>query len=284
MKDCPQGINVRFYSKIACSLDTVYPEQVQDLILCVFDNNGRLVSCQQDNSVEMQAEYIQTIKAENGLFTVVAWAGLKAGPYDIRLPEEKITTKADLLFRLQRAAQQAVSIEGKRVYYGESPTVFLPDPEEAGSVFENTAINLQEITNRVTISVEGLPNTEEYAVVIESANGSMNIDGSIAQDDIIRYASQPVVKEGIVEADFTLLKLETGHHNTLIIQDKKNDRELFRGDLLGTLLLRNPGVNLACDHDFMIRFTMKDQCKCGDYMIMEIWVNNWLVHSYETDL
>ncbi|GHT88961.1 hypothetical protein FACS189474_5120 [Bacteroidia bacterium] len=282
-KNCTQGIYVHFYSKTACSADTVYP-QVEDLKLYVFDSNGILVSYGEDNNVSMQRDYSRTVDASGGLFTVIAWTGLNNGAFDWKAPEEKVTTKNDLLFRLQRATQQAASLDGKRVYYGESPTVFLPDPAEYGSIFESAKINLQEITNRFTVSVEGLPQAEDYEVVIESANGSMNIDGSIAGDEVIRYPSQPAVKEGILEAKFTVLKLATGYNGTLIVKDKRDNRELYRGDLLGTLLLKNPEVNLACDHDFTIRFTTKDQCDCGTYMIAQIWVNNWLVHSYATEL
>jgi hypothetical protein len=283
MKDCAQGINVYFYSKTACSSDTVYPS-VQDVKVLVFDANDLLVSASEDKHVTMQAAYHQTVKAANGLFSVVAWAGLGSVPFDMNAAETAITTKTELLFRLQRAAQQAASLEGKRVYYGESSTIFLPDPAEYGSVFETAKINLKEITNRFTITVEGLPPTGDYELIVESANGAMNIDGSMAADEVIQYPAVASVNEGVLEAKFTVLKLETGRSSTLIVKDKQHGQELFRGDLLGTLLLKNPEVNLACDHDFSIRFTAADQCACGTYMVVEIWVNNWLVHSYTADL
>lgn len=282
-EDCPQGIDVRLYSKTSCSQDTVYPE-VSDLTLCVFDHRDRLVSCMKPGNMSQLSTFHTTLEAENGYFTVIAWAGLDSDDFDLSLLRENITSKSDLLFRIQRASQKAVSLEGKRVYYGESPAVFLPDPAQYGSVFEATAINLREITNRLRVSVEGLPDADDYEIVIESANGSMNMDGSIAADSVIEYTSQPVITDGVLDAVFTVLKLETGYNNTLIIRNKRIDEELYRGDLLGTLLLKNPEVNLACDNDFTIRFTTGDQCACGTYMIVEIRVNDWLVHSYGTEL
>ncbi|GHU90752.1 hypothetical protein FACS1894155_09510 [Bacteroidia bacterium] len=281
MEDCRQGIDVRFYSKTPCNPDTVYP-QVNNLRLFVFDRNGQLVSYKKEDRGDMlYSGYKQTMMAGNGLFTVVAWTGVDIDPF---LREKEIVTKNNLLFRIQRTAQQSVSLDGKRVYFGESPMIFLPDPAEYGSLFESTAINLQEMTNRIRVQIEGLSKADDYEVFIESANGSMNVDGSIATDEMIRYTAQPVFTEGVLEANLTFLKLTTGYNTTLVVKDKRNNRELYRGDLLGTLLLKNPGVNLACDHDFTIRFATKDQCECGTYMIMEIWVNNWLVHSYDTDL
>lgn len=285
MVDCPQGIDVHFYSKTPCGSDTVYP-QLSELKLCVFDRNGLLVSYYGIDQIELQSYSVEVLDAGNRLFSVVAWSGLDSGVFDLNELKAGGTTKSDLLFRLQRIASlQAASLEERQVYFGESPIVFLPDPAEYGSVFESTSINLQEITNRLTIQVEGLPRSDDYEVVIESANGSMNIDGSVASDQIIRYASMSgFTDNGILEAKFTILKLITGYNSTLIVKDKKLNRELYRGDLLGTLLLKSPEVNLECDHDFNIRFTTADQCECGTYMIMKIWVNNWLVHSFNTDL
>lgn len=283
-KDCVQGINVTFYSKTPCDIDANYPEQIKNITMGVFDKNGILVSSKHANDTKLQKDFRQTIETESGLYTVIAWSGLETDHYDISALKMGSTTKNDLLFRLKRAAQRASSIEGTRVYYGESPAVYVPQADNSESIFENAAINMREITNRITISVEGLLKAEEYEIEIESDNGSMNIDGSIAPDEVIEHSAEHTIKDGVMEARFTLLKLETGYNNNIIIKSKLSGAELYRGSLLGTLLLKNPDVNLACDHDFTIRFTTKDQCSCGTYTIMEIWVNNWLVHSYETEM
>lgn len=279
-EDCSQGINIRFYSKTSCSIDTVYPE-VSDLKLCVFDRNGLLVSYQEVSHVEELSSYIKTMEVTNGLYTIIAWAGIEGDAFSINEPVVNSMTRNDPLFRLRRAAGQALSIEGKRIYYGESSAVSLPDPSVYGSVYESVAINLQEITNRVTVRLEGLPEVDNYQVMIESANGSMNIDGSIAPDETIDYYSTSSINNNIQETSFTLLKLATGYNSTLVIKDKQSGHELYRGDLLGTLLLKNPHINLSCDHDFVIRFTVEDP---GTYMNMEIRVNEWLVNNYSVDL
>lgn len=283
--DCVQGIDVRFYSKTQCQTDTLYPEQIKGITLCVFDEDGLLVGFQKNNNSKIQRGYNERIEVKHGgIYTVVAWSGLDEGLFDIKLPQEMVTKKTDLLFRLKRTLRLASSIRGSAVYYGESATVYIPDADGSESIFKSTVINMQEVTNRLTIIVEGLDNAENYQVDIESGNGSMNINGSIAQDEIIDYSSVNLTRDNILEAQFTVLKLETGNTNTIVVKSKIDGRELYRGSLLGTLLLKNPDVNLDCDHDFVIRFTTKDQCSCGTYMIAEIWVNNWLVHSYDTDL
>ena len=277
--DCPQGIDLRLYSKTPCRTDTVYP-RLSGLELRVFDRHGKLVSYRVTGDSVLTEHYTGRLEAENGLYSVTAWAGLDADAFERGFADEK----SGLLFRLKRSGGLAASLEGKRIYYGESPAAFLPDPAEYGSVFEPASVNLREITNRLTVQAEGLPQTGDYEIFVESANGSMNTDGSIASDDIIKYGSSAAFTNGLLEAKLTVLKLATGCNSSLIIRNKADNSELYRGGLLGTLLLKNPSVNLDCDHDFTIRFTAKDQCNCGTYMIIGIWVNEWLVHSYESEL
>jgi len=282
--DCTQGINVSFYSKTECQTDTVYPEGISNITLCVFDKNGSLVAYQNNNDLKLRSSYSQTVEVNSGLYTVVAWAGLNSSHFDVSTLQNGVTKKSDLLFRLKRALDHADQLDDEKIYYGESPAVYVPQASGSQSIYENTAVNMLEQTNRITIIVEGLARTQDYEVEIESDNGSMNVNGTIAADQIIEYDSELLVKDNRAEAHFTTLKLETGHTNTLVIKSKIDGRELYRGSLLGTLLLKNPNVNLDCDHDFEIRFTTQDQCSCGTYTIVEVWVNNWLVHSYDTEM
>jgi len=282
--DCVQGINIRFYFKTPCQLDTVYPEGIKDITLCIFDKNDVLIYYSQSEDVKLQKDYMQTVEIASGLYTVVAWSGLDNNLYDPSPLVSGTTKKNDLMFRLRRTAETATNIEGNKVYVGQSPAVYVSQASGSESLFERATVNLQEITNRISISVEGLDNPQNYIIDIESNNGSMNIDGSIAYDDFIDYISESVVKDRTLETTITLLKLDTSNSSTLVIKSRSDGTEVYRESLLGTLLLKNPNVNLACDHDFTIKFTAKDQCNCGTYTIMEIWVNNWLVHSYDTEM
>lgn len=282
--DCAQGIRVSFYSQSPCQAERSYPEQIKDLTLFVFDKNEVLVAYKQLSTVELKKDFSQVIETESGMYSVLTWAGLTPELYEIADPQVGVTQKKTLLLRLRRAAQIASSIADIRLYFGGSALTYVPDAGEEGTVYEDVSVNMQEVTNRLEISVEGLPNVQDYEVAIESNNGAMNVNGTIATDELITHTSQATDESGVLHAHFTLLKLVTGYTNTLVIRDKLHGTELYRASLLGTLLLKNPAVNLDCDHDFTIKFTTKDQCSCGTYTIMEVWVNNWLVHSYETEM
>lgn len=279
-----QKLTVSLYSKSLCETDTVYPAGVKDITLCVFDNNDVLVTYVHKEGVTLKKGYTEEISVSGkGIHTVVAWSGIHTQYFDINQLQPGKTTKKDWLFHLKRSQHIAVSMEGVQVYSGESRAFYL-DGGVSG-ISEHTSVNLQEITNRLTISVEGLDrNEEEYEVYIESNNGSMNVGGSLAEDETVRYDPVTSPNGGRINEKFYLLKLETGHNNTIVIRNKISGKELYKGSLLGTLLLKNPEVDLSCDHDFTIKFTTQDQCECGTYTIKEIWVNNWLVHSYDTEM
>lgn len=282
--DYSQKLIVSLYSKSLCETDTVYTAGVKDLTLCVFDKNDLLVAYVHKGNVTLTKGYSEEITiAEKGIYTVMAWSGINATYFETNQPQLGKTTKSDWLFRLQRSKNVAASIDEGAVYSGESRAVYM-DGGTSGDV-ETISVNLQEITNRLTISIEGLnEDGEEYEVYVESDNGSMMLDGRIGKDEVIKHNPVALSHGAQLNADFSLLKLETGHNNTIVIRNKVSGKELYRGSLLGTLLLKNPEVDLNCDHDFVIRFTTQDQCECGNYVITEIWVNNWLVHTYDMEM
>jgi len=277
-------MEVSFYSRTPCQTANSYPEDIQDILLAVFDKEGILVVHQEAENIQLSAEYIRQIEIGTGLYTVIAWSGLDEDLFDRYELQDSITTREDLLFRIKRAAGEAVSIEGNRLFFGESTAVYIPESNSPDPLWAPVSINMQEITNRILVTVEGLNRPDDFGIIIESGSTAMNIEGTIAQDEVLQFPAIETGEEGVVEARFTLLKLETGVTNTITLRHTDSGLNLFRGSLLGALLLMNPDINLACDHDFTVTFVVDDECQCGTYAITEIWINGWLVHSYETEM
>jgi hypothetical protein len=281
---CPQGLNVSVYSKNPCENERAYPDNIRNIRYYVFNDRGILAGYQENGNLRLSNDYYQTLATGSGTFSVAAWAGVTTTHYDVNTPQNNVTRKSDLAFRLKREANKATSIDGYRLYYGESASVHIENPKDIGSIFKDIAINMQEVTSRITVMVAGLSDANSYEVLVESGSGSMNINGSVAGDEAISYTpSSSSVTNGALEVAYTLLGLQSGHNSTIIIRSKVNGQEVYKGDLLEALLLKNPSINLHCDHDFTILFNVEDQCtSCETYAIIQIWVNDWLVHSYET--
>lgn len=279
---CTGTVEVSFFSRTRCQTETGYPGVVTDLLVCVFDAEGVLADYRNVAAAHIDEEYTQTFELGEGLYSVTAWSGLDDTVFDISTLETGITTRNDLLFRIRRDDYTAVGTEGVTVLQGEGGAFYIDsDAEEPAAA----SVNMLEVTNRVSVSVSGLPSgPDRFAVTIEAADGSMNLDGTVAADETLVFEPWYTTGDpGRVVSDFTLLKLETGHTYEIVITDTSDGTELFRGSLLGTLILKNPEVDLLCDHDFVIEFTAEDQCACGTYVIAKIWVNDWLVHSYSTE-
>ncbi|MCD8173978.1 MAG: FimB/Mfa2 family fimbrial subunit [Alistipes sp.] len=279
---CTGTVEVGFYSRTRCQTDTTYPGEVAGLLVCIFDAEGILAGYRNVGAADIDGDYTQSFELDEGLYTVTAWSGLDDSVFDISKLETGTTAKTDLLLRIRRDDHTAANTEGLVVLQGEGGA-FLIDPDSEQPA--RASVNMLEVTNRLSVSVSGLPSgPDRYSVTIEAGNGSMNIDGSVAADETLVYEPWHTTGDpGRVVSDFTLLKLETGHPYQIVITDTSDGTELYRDSLLGTLILKNPEVDLMCNHDFVIEFTAEDQCVCGTYVIARIWVNDWLVHSYSTD-
>lgn len=285
-RDCTRNLNISFYSQTVCQSQKSYPPQIRDLKICLFDGDDILIRRIKNEDVTLNPDYSITIDVEEeGLYHIVTWSGIDRALFDVNELRPGETKKSDLLFRLGRVQGEVESLEGRSVYFGESPIVYVSKPGDQQET-KKTGVNMEEVTNRFTIIVEGLPenNLQNYTIDIEANNASMNIDGSIAGDDVIRYPRTMSYESGEVSANFTTLKLETGTINNIVIRDTAEGRELFRGSLLGALLLENPNINPKCVHDFTIRFTTMECPLGGTYIVVGIYVNEWLVSSYDVDM
>ncbi|MCI7069829.1 FimB/Mfa2 family fimbrial subunit [Bacteroides pyogenes] len=291
LKDCPQGVYVKFYSKTPCASEPTFIGNVSNLHLFAFNEKDELVSVTTQKDVSLSRDYEVLVPIRNGYYTFMGWAGVNDF---FTLPDfkEGVTTKKDVMLTLKAAEKKAVSLGAHQVWYGTSPVVMLEDPSDIGSDFKHTDVNLQEATNRINVEVEihesirEDADPKEFVVEITSANGTMNIDGSMPLgSDILTYSSTTTYTQDGVKAQFTLMDLKTGYNNVLTVKNIKTDEIIWKGDLIGSILLKNEQVNLACQHDFNVKFVIKDKClDCWTYICWAIYVNDWQIHSYETEL
>lgn len=279
---CTRTLEISFYSRSRCDIGTLYPGEVTGLVVCIFDQENTLAAFRSTGTANVDSTYIEKFDMPEGLYSAIAWTGIDESLFEISSLETGTTSKSDLLLRLKREMDTADITESMSVFMGESASFYV-DTDGEGSV--RATVNLLEITNRFTVTVSGLPDGGlGYEITVESDNGSMAVDGTIIEDDILIYRpSYADGGAGVLASGFTLLKLETGHTYDIVVTHISDGTEIYRGSLLGALILKNPEVDLLCDHDFVINFTAVDQCACNTYMISEIWVNNWLVHSYSTE-
>lgn len=273
---CDMGVYVHLYSKTPCATDTIYPTTITDYSVFVFDEQSRLAAIKRVKKESLDSDNkVQIPLLTPGLYSVIAWAGITPELVESQLKLGK-THKKDVFLKLKDA--EAISLPKSLALYVGLSEPFLVGYGDDTDTYKETSVNLRELSNRIQVSIEDIPDAEKYQVSIESMNGTYSLLGEVIKDKSINY--QPYLREvgdDSLTESFSLLKLVTGHNSVLTI--KRDEEVLYQEDLLGTILLKNPMVNLKCDNDFSIRFKVRESCAC-----VEIWVNDWLIHSYETEV
>lgn len=291
LSECPQGVYVKFYSITPCASDSAFIGQVSDLHLFAFNDKDVLVSFTQQKNVSLDKDYVVLMPVSNGYFYFIGWAGVNEN-FTPGIFTAGVTTKKDVMLTLNSQNNRAAALGTTKVWQGVSPVVFLQDPVVVGTEYKRTAVNLQEVTNRVNIEIElhesVLKDTapRDFEVEIVSANGTVNIDGSMPlNSQTLTYPVTVTYTGNSLKAPYSLMDLKTGYGNLITVTNKKNGETVWRGDLIGSILLKNPNVNLECKNDFDVKFVIKDKClDCATYVCWEILVDDWVVHSYQVEL
>lgn len=292
LSECPQGVYVKFYSKTPCAVDSTFIGEVSDLHLFAFDDKDVLASSVVQKNVSLSKDYEVLVPVSDGHYTFIGWAGVNNN-FDLGTFVKGVTTKKEVMLTLKSQKKKAVALKNHHVWQGESPVVFLEDPTEVGSMYKHTTINLHEKTNRINVEVELHESIlgadikpEDFEIEIESGNGVSNIDGTMPLNQpILTYPSQFKYTDSSLKAQYSLMQLKTGYNNQITVRNKKSQDIIWQGDLIGSILIKNKNINLDCQNDFNVKFVIKDKCLgCGTYICWAIYVNDWLVHSYEIEL
>lgn len=292
LSECEQGVYVSFYTKTPCVLDSSFVGNVSSLHIFAFDENDLLVTTQELQNVTLDKEFKTLIPLNQGDYSFIAWTNLAPRSFQVNPFINGKTSKKDVLFSLKVEQDRAFNLSDKKIGQGESKKVHIPNAEKYGSIYKDVAINLREVTNRVTIQVEideSIKNTipQDFLIDVRSANGTMLIDGSMPLNNaILNYPGTTTYTQRTITTKFTTLDLALGYNNELVITNRNTEEIVYRGDLIGSILLNTIGsnINLACDNDFYINLKLRDKCAdCGTYYACDIFVNGWEVHSYDIE-
>lgn len=296
LEECPQGVYISFYHQTPCMDEPTAVGEVDGLHVFAFDLHDKLVKIERvDGQVDLSKAYeMELPPVQKGHYSFIAWAGTNNQFFDLNEFVVGKTTKEDVLMTLRSKDSNAVGLGSHQVWQGESKAISLPDRKEYGTVYEEVAINMLEVTNRINLTLklhESVCETldiDDFEIMISSANGTSLINKrmplSAAQ---LTYPGTEIARDEFsVSLAYTLMELKSGYNNVLKVYNKKEDKVYFLQDLLGKVLLENPNVNLECTHDFDIVMEIEDTCKsCPDNnLVVHIMINNYAIHSFAVEL
>lgn len=289
LKDCNRGVYINLFDSVECASEASYPK-LKELKLLLFDAEGTLMHIKdlQDVETAKDKEIFMPVP-KPGRYRVVAWANLYKY-FDIENIAPGKTKEEEMLFRIKSKNKIAQDITGLVAYQGKSKDFEIGQEVQ---FYAHTKINLREFTNRVNVRAVGLEEPRNFQIVLRSNNGTYNLNGDIRRDLQLQYpaemkypSNEKFPNEEDLFASFTTLRLITGMNNELAVYNVKTQEESFKCDLIGAILMSDAAanINLRCINDFEVLLKMK-KCNCpGGYMVAEIWINDWLVHSYQVDL
>lgn len=318
LDNCPQAVYVKLYNT-TCKADSIGLNTQSNVHLLAFDEDNRLAASTELKDIDLGnkqkgfTEVRLPIKSDtpdqDRVYNIYAWTGVN-GKFSA---DAKIGQKKDEIFASLRsgAESQYMNLGSDRVYFGQAGrSVVLKNPAKNGSQEDHIAVPVGELTYRLNVSVvldksmlgrKNPPSIREFGLEIKSGNGTYNFDASHALNSAIMtyQPNGPVVyNDTALVAKYTVMDLQTGLGSQVRISHSKNgqtrDVEMpidIQHDLIAAILAyaskpeNKFSFNLNCEHDIDLKFLIKDKCDgCGQYMCAGVFINDWLVHTFETEL
>lgn len=296
---CKREIEVSLYSRTECATQRSYPAEIKSVLLVAYNEKGEVVATQTHEGALTADTKVKMSVPASELIRVSAWSGLDKAYFDVTA-----TAPVKELFARLRAN---VDLKGRVVYHGMSGQVPLKPLTRKGDIqVTPVEVNMLELTNRVTVHITGLEEPEKVSLSVSSANDRYSGEGRIlstAQDSPYKYVTDVVRKpntyvgpaepgcapehNGELTATFTTLALESGHNSFVTIAKEGAEQPLSRNLLALILSAAKEGadINLRCDRDFLVELKVERCPECSEgYQVAWIKINNWLLHSYDTDL
>lgn len=308
--DCSVTYRVSFrYVRNIVEADA-FPSQVHSVSLFVFDKAGRFVTSKTESGAALsEPGYAMEIDVEPGTYDVIAWCGMEEGDSFSLAGGANPASKADLVCRMARTAASTSSVELTPLFHGMAELTF---PDEPG-VHVAGPVDLTKDTNTIRIVLQSyngvVLNAKDFGFTIEDANGLMDYDNSLMEDDVITYGywskneavvDVPGTKADIgsvssVVAEISMARL-VPEHNPVLTVTANNELEpgkdgivlsLPLKDLL--LIARGEAKRHLSDADYLdyqddwtLVFFVTDQRSW--YMDAGIYVNGWHVVFQSSDL
>lgn len=290
LRGCPQGVSFQFYRRTSCEQFSSYPPDIREVRVFAFNDKDVLVGEFSDKKVVLSADYsLPATLRHTGKLTFVAWGGSDLGAYDFSSFKEGITTRQDMRASLRLKDRRISSAPGP-LYIGLA-SISLVNREDMGSVYEQVAFNMRELTYRIHFTIKSLPDPfpvdKAFIIKIEDDNGVYDFNGLIGRCERFEYATEAVRDaEGVLKADFILMKLEEGRNTRVSLVDKTTGETLYSANLVDDIIMfrgeaGEPPYNLECDHDFPVTLKLRHG---KTWTLVQATVLDWNVVSRPIDL
>lgn len=287
---CPQGVNFHFYRQTPCEQFPHYPMTIAQVRVFAFDEKGILADEFSDPGFSPRADsFLPAVFKKPGKYTFVAWGAADFSDYDFSDFRKGETSIQDM--RVSLHSGDGVVLSAFSPLHVGVASVDLKRNRE-GTVYHQVDFNMQELTYRLALTVElkgGMYSPgEEFVVEIGDDNGVYDFSGEIFPAGRINYFREAAIDgNGVLRADFMLMKLKEGRNARLSVMHKMTGEVIYEANLVEDIIMYReeagpPPYNLACDHDIPV--TLKLHHEKQTWLLVQATVLGWNVISRPVDL
>ncbi len=302
--DCP--CEVRFVYDYNMEFADAFPSQVDDVMLFIFDTDGRFVSSLQDSGPHLNADYRMSLQLAPGHYHLVAWAGLLTAPgcYDLSSGLQRGTsTEDDLLLRL-RTKDNAYNQCLTDLWYGQ-----LADFEVKADAPSYATIPLVKDAKRFRVLLQDTEGNalskDDYSFAITTANRILDHDNEPCECEPLSYQPYTLTEATIsnddtptratdlhaLVAEMGTLRLTDDVPARFTVRNERKQQNLFDVDLLKYLnLLKLDAYADMSLQEYLDRessyqiILIMGHNDAGQEVMLSLQINAWTIVFNQTEL
>ncbi|MFI3322485.1 MAG: FimB/Mfa2 family fimbrial subunit [Rikenellaceae bacterium] len=306
--DCPTGTWLHFsYTYNILDVDAAY-NQVDDISIFIFDDNGRYIKTQEVDSLQFQQNSAMVeIDQPQGEYKILVWGGLSDSNYALSNLIEGETLYEDVELSLSKSAEaDENSALLSFLFHCRLDYIAVTD------YYNIIEAPLVKNSNHFSVIIQDESNNDlqvgDLGIVIRSDNGVLGYDNNIIEGNYINYTPYSqfltevtntsldgeVVVSSICASYINTLRLFVGDDTSLSIVNTSNDERLVDISIVQYLLLTQSyyGFGNISNQEYLDRqdsysliFYLE---KCSDstegYICTKVSVNGWIVRFNDTEL
>ena len=194
--DCTTYFRVKFTYDMNMNFADAFAHNVKSVTLYIFNGEGKLVNTlSESGSVLAEDDYVMNLGIEPGTYTLVAWAeGWETGStFTYPMMQPNVHSLHDLTCRMNREYDEGnaayIDNDLTPLFHGIAQNIELEELLDGGE--QIIPINLTKNTHNVRVMLQHLSgediHADDFTYTITDANGHMNYDNSLLDDETLTY-------------------------------------------------------------------------------------------------
>lgn len=302
--DCP--CEVRFVYDYNMEFADAFPSQVNDVMLFIFDDDGRFISSLQDSGPHLDAGYRMPLQLVPGHYQLAAWAGLLTDTdcYNLNCDLQRGTSTVDDLMLCLQTEEDEYDQCLTDVWHGQ-----LADFEVKADAPSYATISLVKDVKRFRVLLQDTEGNalskDDYSFGITTANRMLDHQNEPCECEPLVYRPHTLVEATIsndaaptratdlhaLVAELNTLRLTDDVPVRFTVRNEREQQDLFDIDLQKYLNLMKLEVHadmslqeyLDRESSYQVILIMGHN-NAGQEVMMSIQINAWTLVFNQTEL